>query len=985
MRFTEPKVSSFRSNNAASGIEFSIYLLTGVKTRVSSSRDPYTKRDQAQRIELMRIEWKSIVRGWRRQDFQRAGVMACSSILIVVATLSFPTDNARVLSSQVFAFIGLGLLFPYTSGQAMYYCVHVSILSFIVGGTLCIGTVLAMGPTAPPSTKKAAIAASIATAEATVLQHIRAKYPKWDLMGRMSQIWIVLSPFTAYRLSDVYSSAGDVLAVCYSQPGYFAVGATISLLVITFLLPSLSGQDVRRAMRLLLSKMQKQEEAILDELSKPLNPSSGQLQQAVDTETGKVEEDSQIIGIAEGIRDRMVEMYDFDQSIGENIGAIGEMMKLVQLEIDVYHKPHLFPVKEYSEVFGALVRSEHLLMVMCDILQAGRVPLRCVALLIAPLKKVVSATQEVSSLFGEMLSTRLLFDGKDTVENGVEILHAPLHNLTQECINLNSALQHVSQHPTAYGVDELTEDFNVARMLIQALILAIKQFQVVHGTLAGKQNAQELQTLGSNLWPSAWAQQFASIMNEEVLEAPEIGDGEGSHLDALWLHDHKIVGVEPSNKWRANVFLFKLAELLDLRRHNIKIIMQAAVAFSAACVLVSIPAINNGLLQGHGIWIIINVVTLSEATTGTCMDRSWQRFAGTLLAVFWSTVTFGLVSIIIEAGGGDGQERSGAWVSGIMVSLWMTGCAMVQSRMAPKAFYMWAVSELSVPVLVLADPGKFNDWDALGCRILALLIGLVLVTSTQLFLFPVTAKAWLTVHAVDGLKSISTLIETSTQEIAVTRVSHARPIWEAQAAGMRQTLSRIRDLQRVASLELFKVPFSESVKPHEIRQFTNRLRFKAVRWVNAVLTQEILLQHDAWHPPLSNKDNTLWERSFLCIGAQEAAALRALRLVLRGMATMESAIGTVHALEELVIKVAAALGVDVTKAEGYTEACLLPLNGSPAVLCGLNAAFSGVLAMRRLYRVTARMLLSRQDMALADKELGDPLWWKNNSRTQCTS
>lgn len=870
----------------------------------------------------------------------------------------FRTHNPLTLAGSTWALIDIGLFFPYTAGQAMYFFFFTIIISMAVGAGLCAGTIAAMGPFTPPSTTKAAIAISIATTEAVVVHLVRVKSPFWDLPGRIAQIWILVIPFSLYY-PDASLSSSEVYAQCIVAPGYFAAGAAILLLVMTFVIPTLAGQYCRKAMQTLFFNIGSQTEAIIEVLAGPIHPATGQLLHAVQdaAETGVVE-DERNVGIAGGLSQDIQDLYDLDQQIGRQFGKVCGFLTQSKWEVDAYHKPHLFPHSLYADMFWAGSQLGHFVMVMCDIIQPGRVPLRYIPPLLNPLKKVAVCMDDVSSLLGNILSERICFQDAMGLHAKLSAVDEPLRVLRLECFNLYDSLMQLSYQPPK---ESTNEDLVVAKLITETLFLASKELKVSYDLLKG-QSAESAEKEESLLWPSTWASSIDGAVSDQ-------------YSTARWSNvDYKTVEVLPHTRGSIHLWLFQAAEVLHLRKHHFALLLQGAVAFSVSCLLVTIPAIGVDLLPNHGHWIITNVVFLTEVSAGSCIDRSWQRALGTFIAVGWTAIAYGVASL---AGANSTYRTVGETaILCIFIVVGMTWMALVQSRMAPKAFYMWLVVMLNTPLLGISGSENISNYKTLGYGALAIILAVALATLPQLLLFPVTTKVWLNVHAVIGLKQVSRVAESSCKQLAFVQDAITREAWEEQNMQLRFTLGRMRDLQLLSGIEFFPFLFGERLKAGEIQQFMNRLRFHTVRWHVAILGQEELMRHGKWQPP---GQDGVWAQYFVHMGAQEAAALRALRLVLREMATMEEAIGTVCALQDLVIDFAKAVGVDVAKAQGYSEACLLPEHKSPAVLCGLNAAFSGVLALRRLYRVTARMLLSQEDVVLVDSRLAQPVWW--NSKT----
>ena len=123
-----------------------------------------------------------------------------------------------------------------------------------------------------------------------------------------------------------------------------------------------------------------------------------------------------------------------------------------------------------------------------------------------------------------------------------------------------------------------------------------------------------------------------------------------------------------------------------------------------------------------------------------------------------------------------------------------------------------------------------------------------------------------------------------------------------------------------------------------------------VRWLVAAQKREASAD---WAPAPE------WAARVAALGAQEAAALRALRLVILRAAPLDEALRTTAALH----RAAAALADDPGAAGGVEEG---------EISLGASLAAAGDMAL--LIRAAARPLLPAADAARADEALGEWAW-----------
>ncbi len=348
---------------------------------------------------------------------------------------------------------------------------------------------------------------------------------------------------------------------------------------------------------------------------------------------------------------------------------------------------------------------------------------------------------------------------------------------------------------------------------------------------------------------------------------------------------------------------------------------------------------------------------LADISIGNCASRAWQRLLGTALGIAWCAPTLAIAlapsgeSLPISAGG----RAAGA----VSIAAFMTVCAALQSRVAPRGQYAFAVAIFTCPLLsvsILASSGEYElsnpePWHLLGYRAIATVIGITLDVVASLLIFRVTARDHLRSAAAATLAELAGIAAAAAGRLAAPGGHELGAVaaLEARASTARARLAEVFALQGLAAAEARLVGVSP-LKAEAVALLTHRFRFVGVRWLVAAQKREAAAE---WAPAPE------WAARVAALGAQEAAALRALRLVILRAAPLDEALRTTAALHRAAAALADAPGAAGGAQEGE-------------IALGASLAAAGDMAL--MIRAAARPLLSAAAAARADETLGEWLW-----------
>jgi len=80
------------------------------------------------------------------------------------------------------------------------------------------------------------------------------------------------------------------------------------------------------------------------------------------------------------------------------------LVKLSALEVDVYHRPHVFPKKAFQHIFIAISRVEKLSMAIFGLVQHGRVPMRAMSYVQGALNSLMEAVATCCNDLGAVIT-----------------------------------------------------------------------------------------------------------------------------------------------------------------------------------------------------------------------------------------------------------------------------------------------------------------------------------------------------------------------------------------------------------------------------------------------------------------------------------------------------------------------------------------------------------------------------------------------------
>jgi len=222
--------------------------------------------------------------------------------------------------------------------------------------------------------------------------------------------------------------------------------------------------------------------------------------------------------------------------------------------------------------------------------------------------------------------------------------------------------------------------------------------------------------------------------------------------------------------------------------------------------------------------------------------------------------------------------------------------------------------QIIVPLLSLVVGETAYVWKALGLRIAATLIGVLLYSVVSLVIFPVTTVDHVRDETAAALKQtirmtdlITDLLTAADKDLSQEYMDKAAVEFDKIYVSNKKTMLRLinkRNLlekdvvARWVILKLLRCCNAiwccgESILPHgpgkqyrafsfeKLEQLIFYLRYSVVSMSIAVLVQKRCLSRGAW------ENEGRWTNPMKSIGAQAAECLKALRLVLLNVASME--------------------------------------------------------------------------------------------------
>jgi hypothetical protein len=882
--------------------------------------------------------------GWSRADAVHAAVMLAGVAVLLPATLAPPDWSQVAALGSACAVVMYGLACPRTSGEAWWFTVQVGV-SAVAGGalaTLVVAVLIAVGAGTPPNAGKAAAAAVLTTVLAAALHVARARFRRWDLALRLATVYLgigVFAPF--YR-----AITGATFAAAWTLPAYFFLGAAVAVPVTTFVVPVPAGRAARRALRGVLRGLAAEAAEAFELVAALLPPAGGG--------------EGRFVGIAAALEAAVVPIYRRHAALAAARAALEALLRFADAEVDVYRRPRAFPSAAFHAVCVRAVRVANGTLQLVAAAQGGHAPAAAPAL-VAPLRALAAAMAALAAALGDAIADDAPYKGVVAAAAELEAagaaLRAALGSTGDRCqrwyveLALLSAWQlwrAAESGAAAVAATQPGAPAAAARPFgdgSHACVLA----PAAGGVRGARPSAAELRPHVRDLRRAS-----ARLAASARFAAPADADAAGVAGAGA------VVVVAPRGS-RARRALFAAAERTGVRGWMVGLGAQALVAFGAAAALcvISVDGGESPALA-FSYWIWVTVAVLAEVSVGNCVSRAWQRLAGTALGIAWSAPTLALA--LAASGDALPVSAGGRAVGAASIAAFMTACAALQSRAGPSSSYAFATATITCPLLsvgILAASGKYalsrEPWRVLGFRAAATVIGVALDVGASLLVFRVTARDHLRGGAAAALAELAAFAEAAAARLAAPGGPDPAAVaaLEARAAAVRAALSNIFSLQglAVAEARLAGAPLD----PAAVRLLTHRLRFKSVRWLIAAQAREVAAATapGGWAP------TPAWAARVAALGAQEAATLRALRLVLLGVAPLADALRAAAALHHAVV----ALADGVAAAGGGDE-------GDAALLAALAAA--GDMAL--LIRAAARPLLPAVDAALADEALGEWAW-----------
>ena len=285
-----------------------------------------------------------------------------SALSLVVWTAIYPICSG--MATVVYILLALALL--------LGYCTYV-VITYL--------TYAIAGPDFSPGPDKAITLCIVSIIIVALLQLMRVRIPILDGPGLISQILPNVISFTGFY----YSSAAPQAHSPWRFVVLMAIPAVTGSLVSMFIVPHPAGQRSIELLGQFLDTTAELQNLVTRKLflagvdekngqmasSKPLSPTA-------DNSNGKkvtaIPEESRYVGIAAELEPIVLPIHKLDIQAWQLAVGINGVAKLSALEVDVYSRPHIFPIKEFRAVFTPVRIMEHLYMAVVNFLGRGTMP-----------------------------------------------------------------------------------------------------------------------------------------------------------------------------------------------------------------------------------------------------------------------------------------------------------------------------------------------------------------------------------------------------------------------------------------------------------------------------------------------------------------------------------------------------------------------------------------------------------------------------------
>jgi hypothetical protein len=875
---------------------------------------------------------RALLLGWSRADALRAATMF-TGLVILLPVVFAPQDwDAYSALGSSCAIYMYGMLCPHFSGEAVIVTALVLVALPLNGAAMSalFGIRAAISSSGAPDAAGAAAVAVLATLAAAAMHVARARFPLLFMPLRVTICLVGLAAFGAFWAPVT----AETFIGLWTTLGYVALGIAMGVPVTLFIVPAPAGRAARRALRGVLRELAAEGAAVAELLAELPPPGGGR--------------EGRVVGVAAELEGAALPIYARHEALGAVRAKLDTLLKLVSFEIDVYRRPRAFPAAAFKATYAHGTRGEVATFLLLAAAQGGRAPPPAPAL-VAPLRALAAATAALAAALGDAVADDAPFGAVVAAAAGVEAAAEGAGAALEALEPAPDRAQRWYVEMSLYAALQMWRAAAAAAGAVAATQAGAPAAAASHfgdGALRGALAARPAQ--GERAAPAELRPLAADLRRA----AARLAASAGSAAPAAGAAD--AVAVAAPAGGRARRALFAAAERTGVRGWMLGLGAQALVDFGVAAAICVVGTADGGPF-GFAFWVWIAVSMLSDISIGNCFSRAWQRLAGTFAGIAWCCPTMAVA--LAPTGESLPISVGGRAAAAAMVAAWMTAVAALQSRWAPRGQYACAMAMFTVPLLVipiLATGGRYTldesePWQTLGFRATATVIGVVLDSLVALIVFRVTARDHLRNAAAAALAELAVIAEAVAARLAAPGAPDpaAGAALEAHASAARARLAEVFALRSLAKSEA-RLGVSR-LDPAAVSLLTHRLRDKWVRWLGAAQDREAATD---WVPAPELAARVV------ALGAQEAAALRALRLVILNAAPLSEALRTTAALLRAVAALADDLGAAGGAREGYV----------------LGALFAAAGDMALLIRAAARPLLPAADAALADDAAGAWAW-----------
>ena len=687
-----------------------------------------------------------------------------AAIFAIAFGPNYPESSIEGLSAatSILAFS----LVPETSGSSVSTLIGICVVLVLwIGMQSMVGGIVAAvageGGVIPPGATKASVLVPLTCGIFFVLHMIRMRSNTLYVIGKLMQLFLIIGNFSGFWA--IVST--NPLDIVWRIEVVIAITGVLVILPAFFLVPLPSGPRCQRAFVSLL-ELQAQVSLLVARQLEELLEAGGNSPIAQ-------EHDSSYLHTFEGSSNRKshmtasstyIDILALDLDINKQYGVFSSFLKSTKFDFNLYGTPHRFPQKAFQGAARAATAAHQVAMVALRYIAKGGA------------KSLVSY---------------------DELTRGIVDLCKSLHDATRSLASVVAKASTFSEALEKLRIVELASlrfrdakgavhDLSVLRA-VDFMLLSALSLQGVFEKMPDCIDDASASDLERHMSNSLWTRQ--TVLHPQGNGELPSHDSKSIGLDAFGMHQELLDGIRDYARDLANsmdasletnfkqasaeyfldeiaqsstigkirVFLFHMAEKLDVRWWHWALSLQASAALMACAALV-VSSEATEAFEGRSWWSMLTVCVVSDKYTRGSYDLAIQRVLGTTIgaAVAALVVCLGYLA----SGLSYTLNSAGVAVECIALTICMSLCRTILHAAAVKQQYMWKVAGSTAPLLVVISVGMLDVvWRTLGFRLAATLLGVCFVTICALVLFPVTSNTHLSRQIGDSLSLLASLIE----------------------------------------------------------------------------------------------------------------------------------------------------------------------------------------------------------------------------------